>query len=51
MAGCRFDNKKAIISNLKIGFDIVGVKEYQADNKIGKAKSLIFSLNKEIYKK
>ena len=49
-AGCRFDNKKAIISNLKIGFNITGVKEYEADNKIDTAYSLIFSLNKDTYK-
>ncbi len=49
-AGCRFDNKKAIISNLKIGFNIIGVKEYEAANKSDKAYSLIFSLNKDTYK-
>ena len=26
VAGCRFENKKAIISNLKIGFNITGFK-------------------------
>ena len=47
LAGCRFENKKAIISNLKIGFEIEGVKFYKAENYQGEAKSLIFSITKE----
>ena len=47
VAGCRFENKKAIISNLKIGFNIIGFKEYVAENKSDMARSLIFDLSKK----
>lgn len=47
VAACRFENKKAIISNLKIGFDITGFKEYVAENKSDMARALIFELRKK----
>jgi RimJ/RimL family protein N-acetyltransferase len=47
VAGCRFENKKAIISNLKIGFNITGFKEYVVENKSDMARSLIFDLSKK----
>lgn len=47
IVGCRFENKKAIISNLKIGFNIIGSKEYIAENKSYTARALIFTLSKK----
>lgn len=47
IAGCRFENNKAIISNLKIGFNIIDVKEYVAENKSDIARKLIFAMNKK----
>lgn len=49
IAACRLENKKAIISNLKIGFNISDLKEYSSVNSQGLARSLKMSLSKESF--